>query len=552
MVSKITLSLKKRAAPFKGAQQSKHFNDFINEVSHDLIDIQRQWNSVAYPLFASLPQGEQDTRWELGPDINPVVHGLDGTQLFMDMDALETTDDGRYFISTDQRPKTLKEIAEDVQTQINKINEAVQLIEILGGEGLTEEQKAKIGLNIFNPFQASASDSLDGRSRRNEFNVIQLAKDLYGPTFTLDGDGEPNLANPIRDMMDALLELHDGDWDNDITLQHIIDNDDIIATAGILQSKIDKSASYVALDRSATIENIEDDLNRIRYEIGALRGNNDFDTDFSGIPYAGAPNSLKGHVELVGTGTPSAINPHGLTAADIGLSGSLSAIVLFTGMDDETDSTPDYSSSNFINANDPLETAIGKLDTQLKLTDDENDIHRAIINGNPHGVDMADFPGNDVISRVNLASNHISADRITDGALNAIPTLIQEAAWNAHLIAIANAHMATAVNVDDSNFTILPSGTVQDVLDAIDDEFNDHRLEIDFDAHVVNNPIIITHNRGQYPIVQLVDRSLGDYDYMYDQSSTEGLALFINVEHISVNKFRVWTNSVEGTIVALF
>jgi hypothetical protein len=553
VVKKITLSLKKRAAPYGGAQESKRFNDFINEVSHDLIGVQRQWNSIAYPLFASLPQGEQDTRWELGSDINPVIHGFDGTQIFMDMDATETTDDGRYFTTTDQRPKTLKEVAEDAQTQINEINEAVQLIEVLGGEGLTEEQKAKIGLNIFNPFQSSASDSLDGRSRRNEFNVTQLAKDLYGPTFTLDGDGEPNLANSVKDMVDALLELHGGDWDSDITLEHEIDNDDIIAAAGILQTKINKSESYTTLNRSATIINLQNDLNRIRYEIGAVRGNNSWNTDFSNIPYVGAPVSLQGHVALVGSGTASASNPHGLTAADIGLSGSLSAIVTFTGMDNETDSTPDYSSSNFINANDPLETAIGKLDTQLKLTDDENDAHRAITDGNPHGVDMDDFAANDVVSRINLASNYISADRITDGSLNAIPTLVQETAWDNHLTTSTNAHDAVAIDVDDSFFNAIEGTNVQDALESIDTELDERRLELEFSSHVdAAEPIIFAHGRGIYPIVQLVDTSITDADYYYENTTTDGLDLFVNIEHVDKNTFRVWTNSTEGVIIALF
>jgi hypothetical protein len=354
-------------------------------------------------------------------------------------------------------------------------------------------------------------------------------------------------------MLDALLELHDGDWDSDISLQHIIDNDDIIAAAGILQSKIDKSASYTTLDRVATVEDLEDDLNRIRYEVGILRGNNNWGADFVNIPYTGAPISLQGHVALVGTGTASATNPHGLTAEDIGFDDDLDAIVSFTGMDSTTDPSPDYVNSNFINANDPLETAIGKLDAQLKLTDDENDVHRAITNGNPHGVDMDDFLPSTVITRINLAANWISADRVADGTTNAIPTLIQEAAWDAHLSVPANAHNAAAINVSDTNFEVLPGGTAQEVFDAIDAIINEHRIEVEFTGHAdIENPIIVNHNRGIYPLVQLVDTSIVDSDYYYENITTDGLALFVNIEHVDKNTFRVWTNSTEGTIVALF
>lgn len=558
MVSKITLSLKKRAASERGISTSELFNDLVNEVSHDLINITRQWNSIAYPIFSSLPQGELDTRWDLDSTLNPVVNGLDGTQVFMDNDAAEITDDGRFFNTTLQRPLTLKEVSNNIQVQIDEINEAVQLIEVLGGEGLTEEQKGKIGLNIFNPFQASASDSIDGRSRRNEFNVTQIAKDFYGPAFTLDGDGDPNLANNLRDMVDALLEMHTGDWDTDIALQHQIVDADVLAAAGILQTKIDHSASYVTLNRVGIVDHLEDDLNRIRYELGALRGNNVWDTDFSGIPYAGAPVSLQGHAASVGTGVSSATNPHGLAAADIGLSTPLAAIVAFTGMDNTTDTTPDYANNNFINTNDPLETAIGKLDAQLKLTDDENDAHRAITNGNPHGVDMDDFVANTVIDRINLASNWISADRIMDGVLNIIPTLAQEAAWDNHLIDLSNAHVADAISVNESSFTNISGTDAQTVFESIDQTFTDNRLEVAFARGIteVNDPIIVTHNKGKYPIVQLVDTSTQvPYQYQSIQqavSQEEGLAIFINIEHVSINQFRVWTNSTDGVIIAIF
>ena len=552
MVKKITLSFKKRTASERGISRSNLINDLINEVSHDLINLSREWNSIAYPIFGSLPQGASDTRWDLDSTLNPVVNGLDGTQMFMDNNANSTLDDGRYYNSTNERPKTLKEIAEALQSNINEINEAVQLIEILGGEGLTEEQKAKIGLNIFNPFQASASDSIDGRSKRNEFNVIQLAKDIYGATFALDGNGEPNLSNSMRDMLDALLELHDGDFDNDITLQHQINNDDIIAGADIEQTKVDQSASYVVLNRSASVDTLEDDLNRLRYEVGILRGNNNWEADFSGIPYAGAPISLKGHVEDVGTGIPSAINPHGLAPADIGLTTILSAVVTFTGMDNDTDSTPDYTSNNYININDPLETALGKLDTALQVVDTENDAHRAIVDGNPHGVDMDNFPSNDVVDRINLASNYISADRITDGVTNIIPTAVQEQAWDNHLTTLSGAHQAIAIDVNDVNFDVISGSTSQEVFENIDAQFEENRLEITYVNHTDEQPIIVTHNRGRYPLVQLVDTSLTDYEYVYGVSALEGIAIYVNVEHLDTNTFRVWTNSTEGTIVALF
>ena len=48
-----------------------------------------------------------------------------------------------------------------------------------------------------------------------------------------------------------------------------------------------------------------------------------------------------------------------------GLSGSLANIYSFTGMDDRNDTTPTYSSNNYVADNDSLETAIGKIDGNI-------------------------------------------------------------------------------------------------------------------------------------------------------------------------------------------
>ena len=45
---------------------------------------------------------------------------------------------------------------------------------------------------------------------------------------------------------------------------------------------------------------------------------------------------------------------------------------------------------------------------------------------------------------------------------------------------------------------------------------------------------------------------MSDYEYVYGVSALEGIAIYVNVEHLDTNTFRVWTNSTEGTIVALF
>jgi len=76
-----------------------------------------------------------------------------------------------------------------------------------------------------------------------------------------------------------------------------------------------------------------------------------------------AVRDIKGETPLYGWCDPCATTPGLITLS--GAREEISNIQVFIGSDGDGDTTPDYTSACFINANDDLETAIGTLDAGL-------------------------------------------------------------------------------------------------------------------------------------------------------------------------------------------
>jgi len=77
-------------------------------------------------------------------------------------------------------------------------------------------------------------------------------------------------------------------------------------------------------------------------------------------------NYIRSQVKVI-TGQTNWYDPPdtNLVTLEQGISGSLSNIYTFTGMDNRDDTTPTYSSNNYVVNGDNLEAAIGKLDTAV-------------------------------------------------------------------------------------------------------------------------------------------------------------------------------------------
>lgn len=211
-IKKLTVSLIKRNAIKRGPTSSDAWNDSFEEAVNDLSRFTSQWNDSLYPLLSTLPDGTND--------LDAFTDGLDGRVIYVDHSATGSVADTTYFNIGASRPNSVKEQFSDVYTTITQLQQDLENQISLAGGALTDAQKERIGANIFDALATSSPTSLDGKSENNRLNLIQLARDLYGPAFSLDNDGAANLTNSVMAMVDALLELHNGNWDNDVSLNH--------------------------------------------------------------------------------------------------------------------------------------------------------------------------------------------------------------------------------------------------------------------------------------------------------------------------------------------
>lgn len=346
----LSFSFVSRPAPEQGPRSAKAWNDSFSEIAIDLTSLSTEWNKKLVPIISGLPNGTLDSA------INPFQNGLDGGNIWTNQNATATGTTSTYYNSTKSRPKTILESMQDLYTYIDGIADSLQTTFNNTSAALTTEQKNRIGINIFDSDQTSSASSLDGKSERNRVNLIQVAQDLYGSSYSLDNDGNANLTNnSVMSMVDALLELHNGNWDDDITLDH--SGVSVSAQADIPQSAVvdDSFAGAPA--------NTEEDLNQIRTRIKTVAGTAAWTTTLTPL-YSAGPDSLEDLlVSTAGTGVKAAGNPWGYNYSDIdGMSTRLDAIKTFTGQSTQTDASPTYSSTVFIKNGDSLETALGKLD----------------------------------------------------------------------------------------------------------------------------------------------------------------------------------------------
>jgi hypothetical protein len=309
-IKRLNISAVKRNAPKRGPTSSDNYNDSFDEIVNDLAGLQSEWNNKLLPLSETIPNGDDDTT------VDAFTNGLDGKTLYVDSSVDSSSTEQTYYNSPKIRPSTIKEafdalyleLAAEVESLTTQISEA--------SSGLTTAQKEEIGINIFDSTQTSSATSLDGKSESSRLNVIQLAKDLYGGTYTLAGTGNSTLVNSVRDMVNTLLTLHNGSWDTDITLSH----------TGIASAQTAVASSSTYNDSYAgSPTTTEDDLNQVRTRIKTVTGTVTWTTSLSAL-YAGGPDSIE---ELMtstqGTGTKTVTNPWGYNYTDIdGLSTQLS------------------------------------------------------------------------------------------------------------------------------------------------------------------------------------------------------------------------------------
>jgi hypothetical protein len=352
--------------PANGAISSSDISAFARSVVQGFQRVKSDWRSYIRPILNSLPAGNTDTRWSsalgrgLPSKIDCFTYGIQGTTLFVFNDATSAKADGRYWDSTENRPKTIAEKFEDLYQAIADIELAAQDTSTVDLDPLW----AAIGESYRDTNRAGIVGSLDTRTGTLETYILQLNNDIYDPTvFPSYQIGSP-LPYSLADMLDALLKLHNvAGWGSDPSgASH-----SAMAVAAHTHAFTDVTPAPAVADtsnRAASHINLADEVKRLRYEIQATRGSTNWYSDVNN-PWGGVC-TLASHIACVGSGTASAVNPHGNSYLDDPLAvANFAAIRSFTGMSSNTDSSPTYSSVYYVTQGTSLETAIGALDAAL-------------------------------------------------------------------------------------------------------------------------------------------------------------------------------------------
>lgn len=341
-----------RNQPNRGAFTSERWNSSLKEIQNDINVFASEWNNKLIDLLTSIPYGLEDS------NIDAYVNGIDGKNLWVDHSLTVSSTDKTFYDESNARPHTIEESLRDLYTYVNAQIEQAKIDVTDDDSGLTTTEKNKIGINIFDGTKASTSESLDGKSENNRLNILQLSKDLYGTVYSLDNDGVANLVNSVKDMVAALLTIHNGTWDTDVTLSH---------TGMVTVVQADINSSDPGNDSYAgSPSTLINDLDKIRTNVKTLKGTATWATALPAL-YSGGADSLYDLLfSTIGTSTKTSINPWGYNYTDItGLNTRLEAIRTFTGQTTQTDTTPTYTSTNYITTGNTLEVAAGKLDAAL-------------------------------------------------------------------------------------------------------------------------------------------------------------------------------------------
>ena len=326
----------------------------------------RLWKTFIRPLLDSLPAGARDARWRSGKGLptkmDALNYGIQGTTLLVNNDSNATNADGRYWDTSEERPKTITEALEDLWTALSEITE-----EDTSESSSTELEPLwqAVGHRYKDSSLASLSTSLDYRTNVIESDINQLTNDLYGAEEGFEYNFGVPLLFSVAKNLDYLLKEHNvSGWQADPSTVSHTPLEPAAHDHTYLEIKPVPSGSLTQA-RTGPYTSLYNDILRLRYEIKAVKGSTTWQNDALN-PWDGSASDLQKHINYVGSGTSSATNPHGVDSTDTGCVTVFANIAGFIGMTNyDVAEIPTYSSTTVVSNGDSLEAAIGKLDASI-------------------------------------------------------------------------------------------------------------------------------------------------------------------------------------------
>jgi len=359
-------------AATRGNISSIELKNSIDSISTNINHQWRLWRSHIHPILDSLPAGARDERWRPGtglPEkIDALNFGIQGSTLFVFNDADSIKASGRYWDSTDERPKTISESLENLWDAINDIE--VTTATASASVDL-EDLWLAVGHHYRDVSLSSASTSLDARTNQIESNINQLSDDIYGASegYSPYDFGAP-LAHSLAKNIDYILQIHGvaGGWQSDPAG---VNHTAIPAAAHthLYTEVLPMPSSALSQGRVGPYTSLYNDILRLRYEITQTRGSANWYSDTTD-PVDSLAASLQKHINYQGAGTLSSSNPHKISYTNTGANTMLSNLARYTGMSSYTSAIemPTYSSVNYVTQGVNLKTAIGELDAAIQAT----------------------------------------------------------------------------------------------------------------------------------------------------------------------------------------
>ena len=498
-IEQLTTSLIERRVPYNGPVESEIWNDTIEEMVRDMVELQRLWNAMLYPLLGSMPSGPVEiTALDRIPEISPIDNGLDGSQLYMDMTATAT--DESYYSDILGRPYTIKEVfevfREDTDEAIEEAKEAAVLA------GLTEDAKSKIGDRIFYVGRTSSPDSLDGLVQRLDLLVDQLVADIFNEGY--DEGAPPDYSSypltsglqssdhTIREQLDALQIIHGNVL---VGNGHVFVDPAEEGTGNpqVIQGMVKTSD---AIDDNfdsgtwpGTPQHLEHELNQLRTAIRRLAGwmASDFDSSvpiWTQLPedvWVGATNrlSLKGHIERVGHGTPAEYNPHGLSIEDIDNLQDLIDLGLITIESEDVGYNPTGGAGSILGGGitevrQALEALEDGIETNLtSIAANAAAIAINVSDIADNAADIVTLQGQFTVLNTEWTTHKI---RMTAGLHHEADHIWLNAGWKSGVLRFASdTHVQDALTTIDTDITGFETN-----LQQLRDEYDDHVAGVDY------------------------------------------------------------------------
>ena len=114
-ISTFQLLFQKRLASRRGASNTSSYNANIQEIGHDLVELNSQWNNRLVPLTSTLPDSD-------GADsVDAFTNGLDGRTIYVDSSAT-SSHNIPYYDSLNKRPITIMEKFISVDNDISDLS----------------------------------------------------------------------------------------------------------------------------------------------------------------------------------------------------------------------------------------------------------------------------------------------------------------------------------------------------------------------------------------------------------------------------------------------